>query len=52
MAEVTKPRNPEDDWKFWMVVNPSTWIMPSLFAVLIIVLMVHSYVVPLMKPFG
>ncbi|MGB5834747.1 MAG: light-harvesting antenna LH1, alpha subunit [Thiohalocapsa sp.] len=42
MAE--RPKNPQDDWKVWLVVNPSTWLMPILFAVLVIALAVHQMV--------
>jgi hypothetical protein len=46
MADQTipRPKNPEDDWKVWLVVNPATWLMPILFAVLIIALAVHTMV--------
>ncbi|WP_082806294.1 light-harvesting antenna LH1, alpha subunit [Marichromatium gracile] len=45
MSENTmKPNNPQDDWKIWMVVNPATWLMPILYAVLVIALAVHAVV--------
>jgi light-harvesting complex 1 alpha chain len=46
MAEqqIARPKNPEDDWKVWLVLNPATWLMPILFAVLVIALAVHSMV--------
>ncbi len=44
---IAKPKNPDDDWKMWLVVNPATWLMPILFAVLIIALVVHSYAINL-----
>ena len=46
MAEqqIARPRNPEDDWKVWTVVHPGTWLMPILFAVLLVALAVHSVV--------
>ena len=47
MSEIAKPSNPNDDWKFWMVVNPSTWLMPIFFAVLLIVLTIHVTVLKL-----
>ena len=37
----------EQDYRIWMVVNPSTWLMPILFAVLLIALAVHSYAINL-----
>ncbi|TVQ90297.1 MAG: light-harvesting protein [Chromatiaceae bacterium] len=46
MAEqqIPRPRNPEDDWKVWLVVNPSTWLIPILALVLLIALTVHSFI--------
>lgn len=44
MSDVNKPKNPEDDWKVWLVLNPATWLMPILFAVLIIALALHAVV--------
>jgi light-harvesting complex 1 alpha chain len=43
MAEqpIPRPKNPEDDWKVWLILNPATWLMPILFAVLVIALGVH-----------
>jgi light-harvesting protein B-800-850 alpha chain len=37
-----KPK--EMDYRIWLVVNPSTWLIPILFAVLIIALSVHTMV--------
>jgi len=37
----------EQDHLFWVVVNPSTWLMPIFFAVLIIALLVHNYAINL-----
>ncbi|MFP4080723.1 MAG: light-harvesting antenna LH1, alpha subunit [Ectothiorhodospira sp.] len=39
-----KPSNPRDDWKLWLVVNPGTWLMPILMAVLVVALAVHGFV--------
>ncbi len=47
MSDVAKPSNPNDDWKIWLVVNPSTWLMPILFAVLITVVTIHVTVLKL-----
>ncbi|TVQ74789.1 MAG: light-harvesting protein, partial [Chromatiaceae bacterium] len=33
-----------DDWKLWLVVNPGTWLMPILMAVLVVALVVHAFV--------
>ncbi|MBK1644766.1 light-harvesting protein [Thiocapsa imhoffii] len=43
-VNITKPKNPEDDWKVWLVLNPAKWLMPILFAVLIIALVLHAVV--------
>ncbi len=37
----------EQDYRMWLVVNPSVWLMPILFAVLLIALVVHSYAINL-----
>lgn len=37
----------EQDYRIWLVVNPSVWLMPILFAVLLIALVVHSYAINL-----
>ena len=46
MAEqqIPRPKNPEDDWKVWLVINPATWLVPILAAVLLIALTVHAFV--------
>lgn len=44
---IAKPKNPDDDWKFWLVVNPSTWLIPIFIAVLAIALIVHNYAIHL-----
>jgi light-harvesting protein B-800-850 alpha chain len=33
----------EQDYRFWLVINPATWLMPILIAVLAIALAVHAY---------
>jgi light-harvesting complex 1 alpha chain len=42
--EIPRPKNPQDDWKIWLVCDPSVWLMPILFAVLVIALAVHTMV--------
>jgi hypothetical protein len=37
-----KPK--EQDYRIWLVVNPATWLIPILAAVLVIALGVHSMV--------
>ncbi|MBK1719694.1 light-harvesting antenna LH1, alpha subunit [Thiocystis violacea] len=32
----------ENDYKFWLVVNPATWLIPTLIAVLVTALLVHG----------
>ncbi|GAB0149945.1 light-harvesting protein [Marichromatium gracile] len=33
----------EQDYRFWLVVNPATWLIPTLVAVLVVALAVHVY---------
>ena len=33
----------EQDHRFWMVVNPATWLMPILIAVALVAVLVHFY---------
>jgi hypothetical protein len=34
----------ERDYRIWLVVNPAVWLVPILFAVLVVALAVHLYV--------
>jgi light-harvesting protein B-800-850 alpha chain len=40
----SRPSNPRDDWKVWLVVNPGTWLIPILMTVLAVSLIVHAFV--------
>jgi hypothetical protein len=40
---IPRPKNPEDDWKVWLVLNPATWLMPILFAVFILAIVIHAF---------
>ncbi|QIK38717.1 light-harvesting protein [Caldichromatium japonicum] len=31
----------ENDWKFWLVVNPATWLIPTLIAVAVTAILIH-----------
>jgi len=42
MNDVMNYKPSEKDYRFWLVVNPSTWMMPILFAVLLTVLAIHA----------
>ncbi len=33
--------NPENDYKFWLVVNPATWLVPIFLALLAVAVVVH-----------
>jgi light-harvesting protein B-800-850 alpha chain len=37
----------EQDYKFWLVVNPSTWLIPTFIALLLLVISIHSYALSL-----
>ncbi len=43
-VKITAPKNPDDDWKVWLVLNPATWLMPIFFALLVIALALHAVV--------
>ena len=31
----------ENDYKFWLVVNPATWLIPTLIAVVVTAILIH-----------
>jgi hypothetical protein len=33
--------NPQDDWKFWLVVNPAKWIVPIFITLLTVSVLIH-----------
>jgi light-harvesting protein B-800-850 alpha chain len=33
--------NPENDYKFWLVVNPATWLVPIFLALLAVSVVIH-----------
>ncbi|NEV64784.1 light-harvesting antenna LH1, alpha subunit [Thiorhodococcus minor] len=33
----------EQDYKFWMVVNPATWLIPTFMVLILTALLVHVY---------
>jgi light-harvesting protein B-800-850 alpha chain len=33
--------NPENDYKFWLVVNPATWLIPIFLALLTVSVVIH-----------
>jgi light-harvesting protein B-800-850 alpha chain len=33
--------NPDSDYKFWLVVNPATWLVPIFLALLAVSVIVH-----------
>jgi light-harvesting complex 1 alpha chain len=45
--EIAKPKNPDDDWKIWLVVDPSTWLLPIFFTVLVVAIAIHLVILSL-----
>ncbi len=45
MAEqqIPKPKNPEDDWKIWLVLNPAVWLVPILMSVFVLGIAIHGF---------
>jgi hypothetical protein len=33
--------NPDNDYKFWLVVNPATWLVPIFLALLAVSVIIH-----------
>lgn len=42
--QIAKPKNPEDDWKIWMVLNPADTLIPIFIALTILAVLVHVVV--------
>jgi hypothetical protein len=51
MADIPRPKNPEDDWKVWLVVNPATWLIPILMSVFVLGILVHAFLFSV-SPYG
>jgi hypothetical protein len=51
MAEIQRPKNPEDDWKVWLVVNPGTWLVPILMSVFLLGIVLHGFLFAV-SPYG
>jgi light-harvesting complex 1 alpha chain len=42
MAEIPRPKNPQDDWKVWLVVNPAKWLIPILMSIFVLAILIHA----------
>jgi light-harvesting complex 1 alpha chain len=51
MAEIQKPKNPEDDGKIWLVLNPATWLVPILMSVFLLGILIHAFLFTV-SPYG
>jgi light-harvesting protein B-800-850 alpha chain len=50
-TSVPRPKNPEDDWKVWLVVNPGTWLIPILMSVFLLAILIHAFLFTV-SPYG
>jgi light-harvesting complex 1 alpha chain len=51
MAEIPRPKNPQDDWKIWLVVNPANWLIPILMSVFLLGILIHALLFSV-SPYG
>jgi light-harvesting complex 1 alpha chain len=51
MAEIPRPKNPQDDWKIWLVVNPANWLIPILMSVFLLGILIHAFLFTV-SPYG
>jgi light-harvesting complex 1 alpha chain len=39
--QVSKPSNPADDWKIWLVLNPADWLVPIFIVLTGLAVVIH-----------